>query len=213
MLDLTYIKRKSGKSSDDEKSKYLVNKRRYETSHAVKWLFSIASQYRCSLFVVEELNVSNTNLGSRESNRKVNNVWNRGLTISLIKRRCEDSGVEFVEVNPCYSSFIGNIKYKYSDPCNASIEIGRRGLYKYIKNGKLYPEITLKDRRTLESVFGYVVADARSSWVEIYKSLRSSYDEVEFSRRLRTGLDEVSVPHTDFSMSSCRSGVIIHFYN
>jgi len=45
------------------------------------------------------------------------------------------------------TSFIGNLNYNYSDPINASIEIGRRGYEVIIlKNKKFYPDFSgLKD--------------------------------------------------------------------
>ena len=80
------------------------------------------------MFVIEDLeNVQQQEKQNKETNRKVKNLWNKGLILNIIRRRCNENGIEFVEVNPCYSSFIGNIKYKYIDAINASIEIGRRG--------------------------------------------------------------------------------------
>jgi hypothetical protein len=135
------------------------------------------------------------------------------LLTNCLKRRCNENGIELVEVNPCNSSFIGNIQHPYVDACNASIEIGRRGLYKYDIGG-FYPHITVEDIRTLESKFGDVVeCNTDSNWVEIYKSLRNSFKGEEFSYRLRTRIDEVVIPYESFSLSSYKSNVKITIFN
>ena len=52
-------------------------------------------------------------------------------------------GIIKVEINPVYTSFIGNLLRDNIVPINASIEIGRREIYKYIKNTGFYPEIDM----------------------------------------------------------------------
>lgn len=205
IFDFGALCRKSGKASSHMDSKHIVNKRKYEITVMVKKLFMIARHYRCSSFVMEDLEV-NDNL-NREANRLVRSVWNRGLFAGCVARRCSESGITLVSVNPCYTSFIGNIQHPYADSCNASIEIGRRGLWRYA-NGGFYPDITEEDMRTLEAKFGDVVACGTGcGWVGIYKSLRGSLDEREFSRRLRAGVCEAESPHVSFSMDSYRSGI------
>lgn len=213
LIDLDRLCGKSGKASSDQYSKYLNNKRRYEVTMAVKRLFNIANHYRCSSFVIEELSLKNDSKLSREANRKVNNVWNRELFVSCLKRRCNENGIELVEINPCYSSFIGNIQHPYADACNASIEIGRRGLWKYDIGG-FYPNITNEDIRTLEAKFGDVVeCSTVSNWVDIYKSLKNSFTSEEFSYRLRTRIGEVLIPYKSFSLSSYKSNVKVIIFN
>jgi hypothetical protein len=143
----------------------------------------------------------------------VNNVWNRDLLVGCITRRCNETGIELVEVNPCYSSFIGNIQHPYADACNASIEIGRRGLCKY-ENGGFYPNITKEDICTLEAKFGDVVkCSTDSNWVQVYKSLKKTLDCKEFSHRLRTAPDEVLMPYREFSLNSYKSRVKVIIFN
>lgn len=121
---------------------YNANKRKYETSIIVKELFKLIKHYKCSYIVTEELNLTNTDLGNKVSNRKVNNLWNRVLIKELINRRCNETGTILIEVNPVYSSFIGNIVYNEYDPVAASLEVCRRGINKYSKGG-FYPEIDI----------------------------------------------------------------------
>ena len=211
LIDLSKICQKSSQASYSRKSKYFANKRHYEITIIVKRFFKIAKHYGCSSFVLEELRLSETL--SREANRKVKNIWNRMLFINCVRRRCNENGIDLDEVNPCYSSFIGNIQHPYADACNASIEIGRRGLHRY-ENGGFYPHIAEEDIRTLEAKFGDVVGCSTvGNWAEIYKSLTNSIDKVEFAHRLRTGMDEALTPHTSFSIDSYKSRVKINIFN
>ena len=217
VISLSKICGTSGKDSASIESKYLTNKRRHEIPEAVKRLFRIAAHYKCSAFVMEQLEMKNDGDGnslSTEANRKVRNIWNRGLMTRCIIRRCNESGIELVEVNPCYSSFIGNIQHPYFDPVNASVEIGRRGLFKYTKGG-FYPNITAEDMCTLEARFGDVAACGTGcGWAEIYKSLRKSVDDdVGFSHRLRAGLHNCKKGYATLSMSSYKSGIKVYLFN
>ena len=59
----------------------------------------------------------------------VNNQWNRNLLFQQIRKHILSSSTELVEVQPQYSSIIGNLvnrKLELPDPVLASIEIGRR---------------------------------------------------------------------------------------
>lgn len=211
MIDLGELCKKTGKSPSDAYTKYLNNKRRYEITIAVKKLFDIASHYGCSSFVIEGLKLKDKL--NHEVNRKVKNVWHRELLTRCIKRRCNETGIELIEINPCYSSFIGNIQHHYADACNASIEIGRRGLYKY-ENGGFYPSVTTEDICTLEAKFGDVVkCSTGSNWVNIYKSLQDFFIQKEFSYRLRTRIDEVKEPYKSFSINSYKSNIKIIIFN
>ena len=207
IIDLDKLCRKTGLPPTSVKSKYLNNKRHYEITLAVKYLFNVARHFLCSSFVIEDLSFKNTPNMSREANRKTKNIWNRELFVGCVRRRCNEHGIELVEINPCYSSFIGNIQHPYADACNASVEIGRRGLYRF-ENGGFYPHITSEDIRTLEAKFGNVVeCSTDSNWVEIYKSLKNSFESEEFSYRLRTGVDGAKTPHKSFSIFSYKSCV------
>lgn len=205
-FDLSRLCIKAGKSSNHQNTKYLTNKRKYELTIILKKLFNIAIHYKCSQFIMEDLsgNFKNSN---KETNRKVKNIWNRELIQNIITRRCNQNGIELIKVNPIYSSFIGNIQHKYIDAVNASIEIGRRGIYKY-ESGMFYPHISKEDLSTMEAKFGVdVLDDTLRDWVQIYKFLKDSFNkEDEFSYRLRTALDDlVDNSYLKFSMSSYKS--------
>ena len=194
IMDLSKLCFKINQSSESKESKYLNNKRKYELTIILKQLFNKANHYKCSKFVIEGLELKQTESFNKETNRKIKNLWCRSLITNIVKRNCSIFGIEFIEVNPCYSSCIGNIKYPYADAANAAIEIGRRGLTKYI-NGTFYPHITQEDIHTLESKFGYVVeCSTKCGWKELYKSLTEQFDRVQFAQRLRTKVCESKVP-------------------
>lgn len=210
--EYSWLCRKSGKSSHSAEQKHLNNKRKYEMYMVVRNMFKTAMHYKCSMFVIEDLEFDKDSKGSREANRKNKNVWNRELIVNTISRRCNESGIELRKVNACYSSFIGNIRHPYVDATNASIEIGRRGLWKY-NNGMMYPEVRMED---LSSVYAKFGADAEGintcGWGAMYKALTEQLEKADFAYRLRTALEGAS-PHRVFSMDTCRSGIKLIIFN
>lgn len=56
-----------------------------------------------------------------------------------------------IEVNPAYSSFVGNMSYDYFDPISASLEICRRGINKYIKGNKQFGSVDSMDSEKVKS--------------------------------------------------------------
>lgn len=135
VYNLSSLLKKSNESSIHKDSKYINNKRKYEIGVIYSDLFRIIKHYKCAYFVMEDLNFKSKNINDKsiEFNRKTKNVWNLNYQINLIKKHCNINGNILIEINPCYSSFIGNLIYCYFDPLNAAIEIGRRGIIKYIK--------------------------------------------------------------------------------
>ena len=127
--------------------------------------------------MIEDLNFKsdNINKNNNESNRKIKNVWNLDFQKNLIDKHCKINGIEKVVVNSCYSSFIGNIMYNYFDPINDSIEIGRRGIFKYIKDNNFYPKLTSTIIDTVEKRFPDVqsVKDCLN-WVSLYKLIKET---------------------------------------
>jgi IS605 OrfB family transposase len=119
------------------------NKKTFEIFEVSKFLISKTLHFNCSKIIVEELQILIKNHKKGKSfNRLVNNCWNRNKLINNLNKRCNISGIEFVEVNPVYSSFIGNVLYgkQYPDMVASSIEISRRGFHKWQKNW-FYPKL------------------------------------------------------------------------
>jgi hypothetical protein len=103
-------------------------------------------------------------------NRKINNLWCRGLVTQKINKEIKLSMMKLIEVNPCYSSFIGNIKHDCYDPIAASMEIGRRGHFKYL-NGGFFPSISQDDIDTVEKLTNIKVNEdvLELSWKSLFK--------------------------------------------
>ena len=148
VFDLSKLTVKSGKSSSDKKSKYLVNKLRFETIQIAHDICNLVDYWKCDKVVIEDLSIRTSDKGhGRFFNRLCNNVWNRNLFINKLKSLSLLCNFSLVEVNPCYSSFIGNIMYgnkNTPDMVASSIEIARRGYRKFEKSW-FYPNI--KDER------------------------------------------------------------------
>ena len=104
---------------------------RYNLAHIYKEIFSICSHFKVSHFTTEELNFKHDENNSKKANRKTKNLWCREFQKELIEKYTERLGIIHVEVNPAYSSFVGNMVYECFDPVAASLEICRRGMIKY----------------------------------------------------------------------------------
>ena len=183
LIDFSYYMRNLHKASNDKKSKYQNNKQKHELREVAKRLISICKSFKVSQFGIEDLNFKFNNLGSKAINRKNNNKWKRICLVQAIRKQCILNNIEFKEVNPVYSSFIGNLNHNYPDAIAASLELARRANFKYIK-GKFYPELISR-----ESLFNH--------WKEsvdwMYKSWKELFDIIKMSElKYRHSLEEYS---------------------
>ena len=103
VYDLIKLTKKSGKASDDKKSKYLVNKRRFETINLSYDINKLVKHWKCKKVVIEDLNFK-SKLEGRARNRLCKNSWNKCLFENKLKTLSKFHGYEIVEVNPCYTS-------------------------------------------------------------------------------------------------------------
>ena len=114
----------------DAITKYYINKRKYEILEISNSLVKKANLYKCSIFAIENLNItSKNNKKGKLFNRLINNQWCRVDFINIIKKQCSYFNINFHYALPEYSSFIGNLLYRrlnLPDYCLASIEISRR---------------------------------------------------------------------------------------
>jgi IS605 OrfB family transposase len=211
-FDTTELNIKLNLDSTDPKQIYQNNKMKYEVGVMWKKIFNIAKHFNVSYIVLEDLNFKPkvVNQESREFNRKCRNIWNLGYQQNLIDKHIDENGFVKVEVNPCYTSFIGNIKYNYHDPVNASVEIGRRGMYQYNKGFKLIPIVTEDNVRTMEALFsdsGLDVAQLEGckSWANYHFRFKQTKCKYRF------GLDDVKSKRS-FSMSNVKSMVRVHTF-
>ena len=65
------------------------------------------------------------------------------------------------------------------DPIAAAIEIGRRGMYKYIKGNNFYPVLTETILDTVVEKFGELFPDILTvkdckNWIELYKLFKET---------------------------------------
>ena len=213
-FDMSLLAKRLGVASTHYKQLKQNDKRKYELTIVLKKLFNIANHYGCSRFVIEKLNTEykDGEEFSKEANRKIKNLWNKELTLQIIRRRCSVDGIKLIEVNPCHSSFIGNVQHPYEDAASAACEIGRRGTQQYIENGKFYPTVTDEDIDTLKRLFGSdALCSTDCNWVEIYKSCKSLFEKnSDFEHRFRTA--NVYCDTQTLRMQSRHSGVIHKVY-
>ena len=193
--------------SSDKRLQYLNNKLNYELYQISKSISNLSKHYHCKYIFVEDLQFKPKNKQSKQFNILTKNLWKRNKFISNLTKRCNINNQQLIEVNPAYSSFIGNLQYDYVDSINASIEIGRRGYeYKILKQkDKFYPAIRLKNllehqwKETADKIFG--------SWKKIYQYIKN------FKIRYRVSLEDAISLHRYkvFSLGNIKS--LIYCYN
>lgn len=170
-------------SSDSVAAKYVTNKRKHELIHIAIELATKAKHYRCEVFTIEDLSIPTTNTKKgRKYNRLVNNSWNRNLLLNQIKKHINCSSTTLIEVDPAYTSKLGNILYRKEylvDACLASIEIGRRGLEffnQYISKRKpkekivIFPNLDSVKSILIQSLEELNMCNEFDSWKD-FKSL------------------------------------------
>ena len=202
--DLSYFTRKLHKASDDVKSKHQNNKQIYELKEIAKDIIKKCKFFHVGKFGIEDLNFKVGDSGKgRAFNRLTKNKWKREALVSALHKHCLLNKIDFVEVNPVYSSFIGNLCNEAPDPIAASLEIARRAIFKYIK-GQFYPELI-----KAESLFNLWKESASwvySSWKELFDIIKTS--KVKYRRSLESFDSEV------FRLKSSKSFVNLYkIYN
>jgi IS605 OrfB family transposase len=138
----------------------------FEISKKTEKLFK---KWNCKFVFVEDLTIdSKDHEKGKDFNRKIKQ-WIRNPFINNLKNRISVYGGKLFKINPRYTSFIGNVIYNFSDPINASLEIGRRGYDVIIlKNKKFYPEMNQVKDRWKE----YLTTDI-TSWVKFYYKIKT----------------------------------------
>lgn len=202
--DLSYFTKNLHKSSNHKDSKYQNNKQIFELKEIAKDIINKCKFFHVGKFGIEDLNFKTGNSGKGKSfNRLTKNKWKREALVSALKNHCLLNKINFIEVNPAYSSFIGNLYNDAPDPIAASLEIARRAYFKYVK-GKFYPELI-----KAESLFNLWKESA--SW--IYSSWKELFDIVKtVGVKYRRSLD--SFEFKVFRLNSSKSNVNLYkIYN
>ena len=149
------------------------NKRKYELIKICYHIDKLLKTWKCSRICLEELTINSSDKGNGKTfNRLCNNVWCRNLVVNKLKMLSNIHGYFITEVNPAYSSFIGNILYGNEttpDMVASSIEVARRAYNKF-KKGHFYPPIQLDHlneqwKQTL---------DGLNSWKEMFNKVKKS---------------------------------------
>ena len=212
LFEFKALLKKSNKESSNKLSKYLHNKLEFETYQICKKIIAFAKSFNCSSIVVEDLNIKNKNLKKgKHINRKNNNQWLRSKVVSNLKKRAILENIEIIEVNPAYSSFIGNLQYDSVDSINASIEIARRAFLKYNKDS-FYPEFSVKQTFPqsilhLWKETGIGQLSKKLAWKEAY-----GYFTKNPKLKYRVTLEEARPPTSVFSLNSIKSRVVLYSF-
>ena len=155
------------------------NKVNYELQQIECKILKICKHFRVKKLCVEDLSMRPKNHKKGKSfNKMVNNKWKFKKTIDHLKVLCSTFGVDLIEVNPAYSSIVGNFLYGGADCPDmvaSSMEIARRGFHQYQK-GWFYPafdkqriKISLKNLRKNDSKKKYP-----DSWKGLSEEIKES---------------------------------------
>lgn len=196
VFDMSLINEKENNlkcSSNDKKKLYIKNKRDYEVIKITHRLFDLAKQYKCEVFSIEKLNIKTKDLNKgKKLNKLINNQWNRNKFINVLKKLVNSSSTSLLEVEPAYSSILGNLIYREEllpDMILSSIEIGRRGLEfqnQYLLNIKEYkkniiqPDFDLVKERISKSLEELNIQSQIQSFEELYSILKKSKVKYRF---------------------------------
>ena len=198
--DLSYFTRNLHKATDDAKSKHQNSKQIFELKEIVKDIIKKCKFFHVGKFGIEDLNFKQCDASKGKSfNRLTKNKWRREALVSALRKHCLLNKIDFIEVNPVYSSFIGNVLNEAPDPIAASLEIARRAMFKYIK-GQFYPELI-----KAESLFNQWKESASwvySSWKELFDIIKTA--GVKYRRSLESFDPEV------FRLKSSKSFVNLY---
>lgn len=197
---LNYYQKSLKVSSDSNEAKYITNKRKHEIIHLADRLFEVCKHYKCEIFALEDLKFKNKSDNetktrrSRKLNRLLNNQWLRDLLYNQIKKRILSGSTTFIEVQPQYSSFIGNLVYRdkrLPDECLASIEIGRRGFEfgtQYLFNRRsrqktvVFPQMeAVKNQLSISLAEIGIDVPALVNWKDLYSVVKKSEKKYRFS--------------------------------
>ena len=149
VFDLSKLTISSGKSSTDSSSRYLTNKLKHETIAIAHEISKLVNVWKCKAVAIEDLSIKPTDQKKgKKLNRLCNNKWERRLFVDKLKMLANLHQFNMIEVNPAYSSIVGNFAYgneSTPDMVAASIEIARRA-YKKFDKGWFYPRFNIQFR-------------------------------------------------------------------
>lgn len=154
-----------------------TNKVKYELQQIDNDILRLCKHYKVSKLVVEDLKFKKSNkFWNKSLNRLCKNKFRYCQIKNQLQTLCNIYGVEFVEANSAYSSFIGNFCYGSEttpDMVAASIELARRGYKKFSKEW-FYPQLI--DGERIKEVLG-------NQWKKelklAYKSWKTFFNQIK----------------------------------
>lgn len=173
VFDLSRLTISSNKASTDSSSKYITNKLKHETIAIAHEISKLVDVWKCKTVAIEELSIKpKDHKKGKTFNKLCNNKWERNLLVNKLKMLAALHKFNLVEVNPVYSSQIGNIAYgneNTPDMVAASIEIARRA-YKKFDKGWFYPKFNIQCRdEQWKQTLGTV-----ENWKELFSKIKES---------------------------------------
>ena len=200
-------------ASTDKKSKYKNAKRNHEVIEVAKNLIEKCCYFKVENFVIEDLDFDQSKSLGTNLNRLCKNQWIRNRFINNLKKRCKIFGINFMEVPPQYSSFVGNMIFRKLSLPNqvlSSIEIGRRAYefrHQYVLKDKEVKKnivkIDLSDR-VFEDLFRESLEEF--SVKENFKDVIEAYWHFKRNPKLlyRVSLDSINITNRYFRDFSSR---------
>lgn len=203
------LNKKLKKSSNSKEQIYQNNKKTFELFEISKFLIKKCLFYKCHKFSIEELKIeTKDHKMGRNFNRLVNNCWNRNKLSNNLRKRCNIFGIEFVEINPAYSSFIGNILHgdNFPDMIASSIEISRRG-YRKFTSGWFYPKII--DFKDLSNLWKKEI----NSEFLIYKNWKELFQIIKTLKlKYRSSLEDFKQSFKVYSLNNMKSKILLYSF-
>lgn len=173
VFDLTRLTKPSGESSQHNKSRFYTNKLKHETLAIAHKINRLVDYWKCSKLAIEDLSIKPANQNKGKSfNRLCNNRWERQLFVNKLKMLAGIHKYELVEVNPAYSSIVGNFAYgspNTPDMVAASIEIARRA-YKQFEKGWFYPRFNVETPNELWKQ----TLDGVKTWKDLFRKVKEA---------------------------------------
>ena len=203
--DIHFSYKDKGIPSDDKRRIHLNNKREHEIFEISKKIINTARYYKCETFSIEKITMESDdkNKGAKY-NALCNNLWSRNKLVNNLKKRCATFHIEFIEIMPNYSSFVGNFLFRslnLPDMVLAAFELTRR-TYQYKYNYTLPKEerkqnILLPDTDVFKSFMSKSLEEFDIE--DVHLGLRQIYDSFKKAKTMyRLPLDKFNLKFSRF---------------
>ena len=204
-----------GTNSSNKKRIWLNNKRNYQIIEVSKNIINRCIYYKVQNFIVEDLNIEiKDRQKGKDYNRLVHNTWIRNKFLNNIIKRCNIFNINYLEVNPAYSSFTGNIIFRnlnLPDMVLSSIQISRRGyqfIHQYLLKDKPQNKNIVKIDINNDEIFKdlFIKSMEEFNIQENFKNIINTYNYFKRNPKLlyRISLDIFSKSFREFLTNKTR---------